>query len=84
MGGALLSAATTPVLLRIPRRGRDPRTAAHRACCPAVPVEAVDDAHADVLAVLLPAAAVLAAPYVPYILLSRSSVLGHPGGCADG
>lgn len=49
VGGALLSAATTPVLLRIPRRGRDPRTAAHRACCPAVPVEAVDDAHADVL-----------------------------------
>ncbi|MFH8836854.1 hypothetical protein [Streptomyces sp. NPDC017868] len=81
MGGALLSAATTPVLLRIPRSGRDPRTAAHRACCPAVPVEAVDDAHADVL---LPAAAVLAAPYVPYILLSRPSVLGHPGGCADG
>ncbi|MFH8840474.1 glycosyltransferase 87 family protein [Streptomyces sp. NPDC017868] len=133
-GGAVLSAATTLVLLRILRRGGDPRTAAFWAWCPAVPVEAVNNAHVDVLAVLLsvtalgltvrhragggallglavavkllpavllpgalsgvrrardaaavllPAAAVLAALYVPYVLLSRSSVLGYLGGYAD-
>ncbi|MFJ7955703.1 glycosyltransferase family 87 protein [Streptomyces sp. NPDC096319] len=134
VGGAVLAVATTPVLLRILRRRGDPRTAAYWAWCPAVPVEAVNNAHADVLAVLLsvaalgltvrhralggvvlglatavkllpavllpgalsgvrrvrdaaavllPVAAVLAALYVPYILLSHSSVLGYLGGYAD-
>ncbi|MFI1653451.1 glycosyltransferase 87 family protein [Streptomyces sp. NPDC020472] len=133
-GGAVLAVATTSVLLRILRRRGDPRTAAYWAWCPAVPVEAVNNAHADVLAVLLsvaalgltarhrtwggvvlglatavkllpavllpgalsgvrrvrdaaavllPVAAVLTALYVPYVLLSRSSVLGYLGGYAD-
>ncbi|MEV7420226.1 glycosyltransferase family 87 protein [Streptomyces sp. NPDC089919] len=132
-GGALLAVATTLVLLRILRRRGDPRTAAYWAWCPAVPVEAVNSAHADVLGVLLavaalgltlrhraagsavlglaiavkllpavllpgalsgvrrwrdaaatvlPAAAVLAALYLPYVLLSHSSVFGYLGGYA--
>ncbi|MEU2393504.1 glycosyltransferase family 87 protein [Streptomyces sp. NPDC007369] len=133
-GGAVLAVATTLLLLRILRRRGDPRNAAWWAWCPAVPVEAVNNAHADVLAVLLsvaalaltlrhrvaggallglatavkllpavllpgalsgvrrprdaaatllPAAAVLAALYLPYVLLSRSSVLGYLGGYAE-
>ncbi|MEV7612140.1 glycosyltransferase family 87 protein [Streptomyces sp. NPDC089799] len=133
-GGALLAAATTYVLSRILRRRGDPRTAAYWAWCPAVPVEAVNNAHADVLAVLLsvaalgltvrhrawggallglatavkllpavlipgalsgvrrardaaavllPAATVLTALYVPYVLVSHSSVLGYLGGYAE-
>ncbi|MFG2292375.1 glycosyltransferase family 87 protein [Streptomyces sp. NPDC048603] len=133
-GGAVLAVATTLVLLRILRRRGDPRTAAYWAWCPAVAVEAVNNAHADVLAVLLsvaalgltvrhrvwggallglatavkllpavllpgalsgvrrvrdaaavllPAAAVLTALYLPYVLLSQSSVLGYLGGYAD-
>jgi hypothetical protein len=134
VGGAVLAVATTPVLLRILRRRGDPRTAAYWAWCPAVPLEAVNNAHVDGLAVLLsvtalgltvrhrarggallglataakllpavlipgalsgvrrvrdaaavllPAAAVLAALYTPYVLLSHSSVLGYLGGYAD-
>lgn len=133
-GGALLAVATTLVLLRILRARGDPRTAAYWAWCPAVPVEAVNNAHADVLAVLVsvaalaltarhravggallglatavkllpavllpgvlsgvrrprevagtlvPAAAVLAALYLPYVLLSHSSVLGYLSGYAE-
>ncbi|MFB6615891.1 glycosyltransferase 87 family protein [Streptomyces sp. NPDC056367] len=133
-GGAVLAVTTTLVLLRILRRRGDPRTAAYWAWCPAIAVEAVNNAHADVLAVLLsvlalgltvrhrawggavlglavaakllpavlipgalsgvrrardaaatllPAAAVLTALYVPYVLLSHSSVLGYLGGYAD-
>ncbi|GAA3507499.1 glycosyltransferase 87 family protein [Streptomyces showdoensis] len=133
-GGALLAVATTPILLRILRRRGDPRTAAYWAWCPAVPLEAVNNAHADVLgvllsvaalgltvrhrawggallglatavkllpavlvpgtlsgvrrprdaaAVLVPAAAVLTALYLPYVLLSHSSVLGYLRGYAD-
>ncbi|GAA3373979.1 glycosyltransferase 87 family protein [Streptomyces racemochromogenes] len=133
-GGALLAVTTTLVLLRVLRRRGDPRTAAYWAWCPAVAVEAVNNAHADALAVLLsvlalgltvrhralggavlglavgakllpavlvpgalsgvrrprdaaatllPAAAVLTALYLPYVLLSRSSVLGYLGGYAD-
>ncbi|MFD8638435.1 glycosyltransferase 87 family protein [Streptomyces sp. NPDC059533] len=133
-GGAVLAVTTTPVLLRILRRRGDPRTAAYWAWCPAIAVEAVNNAHADVLAVLLsvialgltvrhrarggavlglaiavkllpavllpgalsgvrrprdaaatllPAAAVLTALYLPYVLLSHSSVLGYLGGYAD-
>ncbi|MEU6976926.1 glycosyltransferase family 87 protein [Streptomyces sp. NPDC046371] len=133
-GGAALAVATTLVLLRILRRRGDPRTAASWAWCPAVPVEAVNNAHADVLGVLLavaalgltvrhrvwgaallglatavkllpavlvpgalsgargardvatvlvPAATVLTALYVPYVLVSHSSVLGYLGGYAD-
>jgi hypothetical protein len=134
VGGAVLAVATTLVLLRILRPRGDLRTAAYWAWCPAVPVEAVNNAHIDVLAVLLsvtalgltvrhrawggallglataaklvpavllpgalsgvrrvrdatavliPAAAVLAALYMPYVLLSHSSVLGYLGGYAD-
>lgn len=49
VGGALLSVA---VLLALRRRWGD-RTAAYWAWCPAVPVEAVNNAHVDVLGVLL-------------------------------
>ncbi|RKT08001.1 uncharacterized protein DUF2029 [Streptomyces sp. 3211.6] len=134
VGGAVLALATTLSLLRILRRRGDPRTAAYWAWCPAVAVEAVNNAHADVLAVLLsvlalgltvrhrawggallglataakllpavllpgalsgvrrardaaavllPAAAVLVALYLPYVLLSHSSVLGYLAGYAD-
>ncbi len=52
-GGAGLSVATTVLLLRVLRRRGDPRWAAYWAWCPAVPVEAVNNAHADVLAAAL-------------------------------
>ncbi|WP_330333670.1 DUF2029 domain-containing protein [Streptomyces sp. NBC_00536] len=58
LGGALLAVGVTWFLLLIlRRRGGDPRGAAYWAWCPAVPVEAVNNAHADVLAVLLSVAA---------------------------
>ncbi|MEO3868167.1 glycosyltransferase 87 family protein [Nonomuraea sp. B12E4] len=128
--GALLAAA---VLLILRRRG-DPRWAACWGWCPAVPMEAVNNAHVDMLAVaavvlalgvarrplgrgallgaavavklvpavvvpgalagalssrrgvrralrtLLPAVLVVAAAYLPYVLLSRASVLGYLSG----
>ncbi|MFI8824793.1 glycosyltransferase 87 family protein [Streptomyces sp. NPDC053431] len=52
-GAAVLSLAVTGLLLGVLRRRGDPRRAALWAWCPAVPVEAVDNAHVDVLAVLL-------------------------------
>ncbi|MDX3077569.1 glycosyltransferase 87 family protein [Streptomyces sp. NPDC088354] len=53
-GGALLAVATTVALLAVlRRRGGDPRRAALWAWCPAVPVEAVNNAHVDTLGVLL-------------------------------
>ncbi|MEU3911478.1 glycosyltransferase family 87 protein [Streptomyces sp. NPDC029721] len=133
-GGAVIAVATTLALLRVLRRRGDPRTAAYWAWCPAVAVEAVNNAHADALAVLLSvaalgltvrhrvrggallglatavkllpavllpgalsgvrrvrdaaavllaAAAVLAVLYLPYVLLSHSSVLGYLAGYAD-
>ncbi|MFJ3583032.1 glycosyltransferase 87 family protein [Streptomyces sp. NPDC090127] len=134
IGGALISVAVTGALLLILRRRGDPRTAAYWAWCPAVPVEAVNNAHIDVLgvlfavaglglvaqrrrtggallgaavavklmpaivlpgalagvrrardaaAVLVPAAAVTALAYVPYVLLSDGSVLGYLGGYVE-
>ncbi|MEV0040507.1 glycosyltransferase family 87 protein [Streptomyces sp. NPDC050804] len=56
-GAALLSVMTSGALLMILRRRGDPRNAAFWAWCPAVPVEAVNNAHVDVLAVLLSVAA---------------------------
>ncbi|MCX4695412.1 glycosyltransferase family 87 protein [Streptomyces sp. NBC_01408] len=56
-GAALLSVATAGVLLLVLRRRGDPRHAAYWAWCPAVPIEAVNNAHVDVLAVLLSVAA---------------------------
>ncbi|MCX5127985.1 glycosyltransferase family 87 protein [Streptomyces sp. NBC_00347] len=57
-GGALLALAVTGALLLVQRRrGARPRTAAYWAWCPAVAVEAVNNAHVDVLAVLLSVAA---------------------------
>lgn len=55
VGGAVLSLGVTGALLLVVlrRRGGDPRNAAFWAWCPAVPVEAVNNAHADVLGVLL-------------------------------
>ncbi|ATL86140.1 hypothetical protein SMALA_5912 [Streptomyces malaysiensis subsp. malaysiensis] len=65
-GGALLSVATTAVLLAAARRRRDPRLATARAAlwawCPAVPVEAVNNAHVDALGVLLTVAGLIAVP----------------------
>ncbi|MGW2347465.1 glycosyltransferase 87 family protein [Actinacidiphila glaucinigra] len=56
-GGALLAFATTVALLAVLRRRGDPRRAPARAAlwawCPAVPFEAVDNAHIDTLGVLL-------------------------------
>ncbi|MFI2369337.1 glycosyltransferase 87 family protein [Streptomyces sp. NPDC018833] len=132
--GALLAVGTTAVLVLVLRRRGDPRMAAYWAWCPAVPVEAVNNAHVDVLgvllsvaglavvvrnrwgggvllgaavatkllpavvlpgalsgvrrirdaaAVLLPASAVVAVSYLPYLLLSKGSVLGYLGGYAE-
>ncbi|WP_282695306.1 glycosyltransferase family 87 protein [Streptomyces sp. CC208A] len=53
VASALLALAVTGLLLGVLRRRGDPRRAALWAWCPAVPVEAVDNAHVDVLAVLL-------------------------------
>ncbi|MGP3980477.1 glycosyltransferase family 87 protein [Streptomyces sp. KR80] len=62
VGGALLSVGTTATLLYVLRRRRadpgagdqaGPHLAAYWAWCPAVPIEAVNNAHADVLGVLL-------------------------------
>ncbi|ROQ35612.1 uncharacterized protein DUF2029 [Streptomyces sp. PanSC19] len=52
-GAALLALAVSGLLLGVLRRRGDPRRAALWAWCPAVPVEAVNNAHVDVLAVLL-------------------------------
>ncbi|MFJ6755460.1 glycosyltransferase family 87 protein [Streptomyces sp. NPDC091273] len=53
-GAALISLGVTGVLLLIlRRRGDDLRKAAYWAWCPAVPLEAVNNAHVDVLGVLL-------------------------------
>ncbi|MFC9299170.1 glycosyltransferase family 87 protein [Streptomyces sp. NPDC057011] len=53
-GAALISLGVTGVLLLIlRRRGDDLRKAAYWAWCPAVPIEAVNNAHIDVLGVLL-------------------------------
>ncbi|WP_369776918.1 glycosyltransferase 87 family protein [Streptomyces sp. R33] len=139
IGAGVLSLGVTGALLLIlRRRGTDPRQAAYWAWCPAVPIEAVNNAHVDVLgvllavaglglvaaprlgrrvggglvlgaavatklmpaivlpgalsgvrrvrdavAVLLPAAAVTALAYLPYVLLSRGSVLGYLGGYVE-
>lgn len=131
VGGALLSLGTTAALLLVLRRRGDPRLAAYWAWCPVVPVEAVNNAHADVLgalltvvglgvlvrrrtvggallgaaiatkllpavvlpgalagvrrvrdvaAVLLPAVSVVALTYLPYVLVSKGSVLGYLSG----
>lgn len=132
--GAALSLGTTAALLLVLRRRGDPRRAAYWAWCPIVPIEAVNNAHADVLgalltvvglgvlmrrriaggallgaaiatkllpavvlpgalsgvrrvrdaaAVLLPAAAVVALTYLPYVLVSNSSVLGYLSGYTE-
>jgi hypothetical protein len=61
IGGAVLSVGTTAVLLALlRRRGLNPGHAALWAWCPAVPLEAVNNAHVDVLAVLLTLAALAA------------------------
>ncbi len=53
-GGAVLAIATTGALLWALRRtGGDPRHAVYWAWCPAVALEAVNDAHVDVLGALL-------------------------------
>lgn len=54
IGAGVLSLGVTGALLLIlRRRGTDPRRAAYWAWCPAVPIEAVNNAHVDVLGVLL-------------------------------
>ncbi|QKW25707.1 DUF2029 domain-containing protein [Streptomyces seoulensis] len=56
-GGAVLAFGTTAALLAVGRRRGDPHRAPARAAlwgwCPAVPFEAVDNAHVDTLGVLL-------------------------------
>ncbi|MEV6250799.1 glycosyltransferase family 87 protein [Streptomyces sp. NPDC051742] len=56
-GAAVLSLAVTVLLVAVLRRRGDPWRAALWAWCPAVPVEAVNNAHVDVLAVLFSVAA---------------------------
>ncbi|MFD5424978.1 glycosyltransferase 87 family protein [Streptomyces sp. NPDC127084] len=133
-GAAALSLAVAGLLVAILRRRGDPRQAALWAWCPAVPVEGVNNAHVDVLAVLfsvaaltvvarrritggillglavaakllpavllpgalsgtrrprtflavvVPAMTVVGMLYLPYVLLSESSVLGYLGGYAQ-
>ncbi|MEW2634555.1 glycosyltransferase family 87 protein [Streptomyces sp. NPDC048389] len=133
-GGALIAVGTTVALVVVLRRRGDPRKAAYWAWCPAVPLEAVNNAHVDVVgvplavvglamvvrrrleggvllgaavatkllpavvlpgalagvrrwrdaaAVLVPAAAVVALSYLPYVLLSNSSVLGYLSGYTE-
>ncbi|MDX3632172.1 glycosyltransferase 87 family protein [Streptomyces europaeiscabiei] len=57
VGGAVLAFGTTLALLAVLRRRGDPRRAPARAAlwawCPAVPFEAVNNAHIDTLGVLL-------------------------------
>jgi len=54
IGGAVLAMSTTAALLvLLRRRGREPHAAAVWAWCPAVPIEAVNNAHIDTLGVLL-------------------------------
>lgn len=54
IGGAVLAVGTTAALLTVARRrGGDPRRAALWAWCPAVPFEAVNNAHIDAFGVLL-------------------------------
>ncbi|MFF4957167.1 glycosyltransferase 87 family protein [Streptomyces sp. NPDC001222] len=57
VGGAALAFGTTVALLAVQRRRGDPQRAPARAAlwawCPAVPFEAVDNAHVDTLGVLL-------------------------------
>ncbi|WP_406349174.1 glycosyltransferase 87 family protein [Streptomyces sp. NBC_00144] len=76
VAGAALAVAVTAALLMILTRLRcgDLRTAAFWAWCPAVPVEAVNNAHADVLGALLTVAGLglLAARH----RLSGSALLG--------
>ncbi|MEU0369671.1 glycosyltransferase 87 family protein [Streptomyces sp. NPDC006283] len=51
--GLITLGVTGAVLLILRRRGIDPRRAAYWAWCPVVPIEAVNNAHADVLGALL-------------------------------
>ncbi|MFG2334306.1 glycosyltransferase 87 family protein [Streptomyces sp. NPDC048604] len=54
IGSGLISLGVTgAVLLILRRRGTDLRRAAYWAWCPAVPIEAVNNAHVDVLGALL-------------------------------
>ncbi|MFB8041433.1 hypothetical protein ACFC8F_09090 [Streptomyces hydrogenans] len=54
IGSSLISLGVTgTVLLILRRRGTDPRRAAYWAWCPAVPIEAVNNAHVDALGALL-------------------------------
>jgi hypothetical protein len=60
LAGALLAIATTLVLLRSAKaREADPRSVITWAWCPAVALEAANNAHVDALAVLLTALALL-------------------------
>ncbi|MFL9679985.1 glycosyltransferase 87 family protein [Streptomyces sp. KL110A] len=133
-GAGVLSLAVTGLLLTVLRRRGAQRRAALWAWCPAVPVEAVNNAHVDVLAVLfsvaalavvarrrvvggvllglgiaakllpallipgvlsgarrprtvlavmVPAVAVVGTVYLPHVLLSEGSVLGYLAGYAE-
>ncbi|MER7499111.1 glycosyltransferase 87 family protein [Nonomuraea pusilla] len=76
VGGALAATATSAVLLAAARRRGRERLAACWAWCPAVPMEAVNNAHVDALAVAAVALA-LALPLAPRLRgLVRGAVLG--------
>ncbi|MEU8546494.1 glycosyltransferase 87 family protein [Streptomyces roseoverticillatus] len=60
VGGAVLSVAVSALLLAVLRRRGRARWAAYWAWCPAVAVEAVNNAHADVLGVLFAVAGLAA------------------------
>ncbi|MBF8189491.1 DUF2029 domain-containing protein [Nonomuraea sp. K274] len=72
VAGALLAVGVMIALL-VASRGRDVRAAAYWAWCPAVPMEAVNNAHVDMLAV---AAVVLAFTAVRNPPAGRGALLG--------
>ncbi|MFD3679905.1 glycosyltransferase family 87 protein [Streptomyces sp. NPDC058613] len=71
--GLVSLGVTGSLLLILRRRGDDPRKAAYWAWCPAVAVEAVNNAHVDVLGVLL---AVIGLGLVASRALSRRAAGG--------
>ncbi|MFJ6657594.1 glycosyltransferase 87 family protein [Streptomyces sp. NPDC091377] len=73
VGGAVLALGTTVALLLVLRGRGDVRWAAYWAWCPVVPVEAVDNAHVDVLGALL---VVVALGLVPRHRVRGGALLG--------
>ncbi|MER6996622.1 glycosyltransferase 87 family protein [Streptomyces sp. NPDC000410] len=74
--GLIALGVTGAVLLILRRRGTDPRRAAYWAWCPAVPIEAVNNAHVDVLGALLAVTGLGLVAFVPHRRSVGGLVLG--------